>query len=217
MEEHQENNYRYERKYVFHQTKYYYLISQLHQEGFIEIYNPRFVNNIYLDDWEFSSVVDNVDGISSRKKHRIRWYGEPFELSNKFYEKKIKEEFVGEKKVDLLGEFKLDSLEKIDAFYNDNFIDRFKYGLSPKLFNSYHRKYFIDSKGDIRITVDSNLFFYSPLTKLNFKDFKIIVEIKYDSFQPFLNKLKNFNMTKYSKYVKGISQTTFYLPDYNSQ
>ena len=90
MEGHQSREYRYERKYVFHQTECFSLISQLYKKGFTEIYNPRKINNIYLDNWTLSSVVDNIEGISERKKHRIRWYGEPFDKSEKFYEKKNK-------------------------------------------------------------------------------------------------------------------------------
>lgn len=215
MEEHQNRKYRYERKYVFHQTEYFNLKSQLYKKGFAEIYNPRKINNIYLDNWNFKSVVDNIDGISERTKHRIRWYGEPFEKSEKFYEKKIKQEFVGEKKINSLGKLKLNSLENIDEFY-DNLYDQFNIDFKPKLYNSYLRKYFSSSDGDIRVTVDTELFFYSPLTKIHFKDFKTIIEIKYDKFQFFLNDFNGYNLTKYSKYVKGITQTTYYLPNYSS-
>ena len=216
MEEHQKNKYRYERKYVFQQTKYFNLISELYKKGFFEIHNPRVVNNIYLDDWNFSSVVDNIDGVSERRKHRIRWYGEPFGLSKKFYEQKIKKEFVGEKKINFLGKFKLNSLESIHELYKRVSVDKFKIDLQPKLYNSYLRKYFSNPKEKIRITLDTKLFFYSPITKLHFNDFKIIIEIKYDRYSSFLNEFKNHNMTKYSKYVKGITQTTFYLPSYSS-
>ena len=215
MEGLQNKEYRYERKYVFHQTEYFNLISQLYKKGFTEIYNPRKINNIYLDNWNFRSVVDNEEGISERTKHRIRWYGESFEKSEKFYEKKIKQEFVGEKKISSLGKEKLNSLKNINKFFNDlNY--QFKIDLQPKLYNSYLRKYYSSSDGDIRITLDTELFFYSPVTKIHFKDFKSIIEIKYDRFQFFLNEFNSHNLTKYSKYVKGITQTTFYLPNYSS-
>lgn len=216
MEEHQKSKYRYERKYVFHQTKYFNLISQLYKKGFYKIHDSRVVNNIYLDDWNFSSVIDNIDGISDRKKHRIRWYGNPFALSEKFYEQKIKNGFIGVKELNSLGIFKLDSIQSVHDMYNKELANQFKIDLQPKLYNSYRRKYFSNSKQKIRITVDSELFFYSPITKLTFNDFKTIVEIKYDRYHPFLNEFKNYNMTKYSKYVKGITQTTFYLPNYSS-
>lgn len=215
MEGLQNREYRYERKYVFNQTEYFNLISQFYKKGFTEIYTPRKINNIYLDNWNFRSVVDNEEGISERTKHRIRWYGESFEKSEKFYEKKIKHEFVGEKKISSLGKESLNSLKNIDKFYNGlNY--QFKIDLQPKLYNSYLRKYFSSSDGDIRVTVDTELFFYSPVTKIHFKDFKTIIEIKYDRFQFFLNEFNNHNLTKYSKYVKGITQTTFYLPNYSS-
>ena len=35
----------------------------------------RQVNSIYFDDKNFSSILENLDGIAAKKKYRVRWYG----------------------------------------------------------------------------------------------------------------------------------------------
>ena len=43
--------------------------------AFTESYNARNVNTIYFDDTNCSSIFENLDGVSSKKKYRLRWYG----------------------------------------------------------------------------------------------------------------------------------------------
>ena len=217
MEKHLKNNYRYERKYVFHKTMLPALMSELYSNGFSTLYPERKINNIYLDTHDFRSVQENIDGISDRIKHRIRWYGNCFNQSEKIYEQKIKSEFVGKKKINKLGQFKLSSFDDVNQILNKVDKSFFKTDLKPTLYNSYSRKYFAGFDKKIRITLDNSLFFYSPLTKNKFYENKIILEIKYDQDHLFLNEFKmQQNLTKYSKYVKGISQTTFYKSVYIS-
>lgn len=85
---------------------------------------------------------------------------------------------------------------------------------SLKLYNSYKRKYFLSGDKKIRITIDKELKFYSPITKNKFEENNIIVEIKYDKDSKFINELKYLRLTKYSKYVKGVTSTSFYNPIY---
>ena len=211
----QKNNLRYERKYVFNRTYLENIISNIYSSGLTNIYSIRKINNIYFDDYGFSSVKDNVEGICNRNKSRIRWYGKKFGSSLKFYEQKIKDEFVGWKKIKKLENIKFSSFDDIEC-KSKKLLDKiYPNNLIPTLYNSYKREYFIDQKNEIRITVDNDLFFYSPLTKNIFFENKVIVEIKYSKNKLFLNNFKNFNLSKYSKYVKGITQTSFYMPIYN--
>ena len=69
--------------------------------------------------------------------------------------------------------------------------------------------YFENKSKNLRLTIDTDLFFYSPITKINFKEKFVIVEVKYDKEVNFFNELKKLSFTRYSKYVKGTSQTTF--------
>ena len=43
---------------------------------FKEQYQNRKVNSIYFDDLNYSSIKQNLDGVSDKKKYRIRWYGD---------------------------------------------------------------------------------------------------------------------------------------------
>ena len=69
--------------------------------------------------------------------------------------------------------------------------------------------YFENHIKGVRLTIDKELIFHSPITKVNFAEKNIIVEIKYNKEISFINNLKKLSFTRYSKYVKGTSQTTF--------
>lgn len=219
MEEHQIKKYRYERKYIIEFNFLPLFLSQLYSSGFSEPYNKRRVNNIYLDDYNFSSLNDNFDGLTQRSKYRIRWYSEQFGSSNKTLEVKYKNEFLNTKKHVSLDILNLSSLNNINEFYQ-KILQKLKkqnnYNVlgeiinkKPTLLNSYARMYFENQYKDIRVTIDNDLFYYSPITTIKYKEKFIIVEVKYNKEIKFLNNFKNLSFTRYSKYVKGTSQTTF--------
>ena len=93
MENNQINNYRYERKYVLKRKNFYSFLKDLYSNNYYEIYFMRRVNNLYYDNFNFSSLNDNIDGVSNRTKTRVRWYGEAFKKSTKKLEFKKKKEF----------------------------------------------------------------------------------------------------------------------------
>ena len=219
MEEHQINKYRYERKYIIQNTYLSRFLSDVYSKDFIILFPKRRVNNIYLDDHNFSSLHHNFDGLSNREKYRIRWYGKQFEESKKTFEIKIKSEFLNTKENFDLGLLKLNSFQHINDFYSMvkselassnkiNFIAKI-YNKFPTLFNSYERMYFENKLKQIRLTIDNNLIYYSPLTNINYIEKYIIVELKYNNKIDLDNNLKNLSYTRYSKYVKGTSQTSF--------
>ena len=74
----QENEYRYERKYVLAATHASNMLMRikLHPNGFREKYSPRCVNNLYFDTLGHASFFDNVEGAGGRTKLRVRWYGD---------------------------------------------------------------------------------------------------------------------------------------------
>lgn len=219
MEEHQIKKYRYERKYIIEFNFLPKFISQLYSSGYIKSFPDRIVNNIYFDDYNFSSLKHNFDGLSKRNKYRVRWYSELFADSNKTLEIKIKNEFLNTKKFFDLGSIHLKNLDDINVLYSKVILklkEHKNHQLSnkisdkrPTLLNSYSRMYFENKSKNLRLTIDKDLFFYSPITKVNFKEKFIIVEVKYDKEVSFFNELKKLSFTRYSKYVKGTSQTTF--------
>lgn len=224
MEDLQTKKYRFERKYTIDRIYGYKFISELYKKNFKRRYNDRYVNNIYLDNSNFNSISENFDGLSNRKKTRIRWYGEKFVKSDKYLEFKIKNEFLNTKKIYNLSNSKLNSLSNINNFitsqlnfarHGNNYnIHKQIAGLEPKLFNCYTRSYFTNMNDEIRITIDKNIFYYSPVTKMSHKESKLVIEVKYDKEIRFTNNFNYLNYTRYSKYVKGCVQTSYFSAIY---
>ena len=184
---------RQEKKYLISRHKINYFERQIINYGFKINHLPNIVNNIYFDDDQMSSAWENIEGEEMREKFRIRWYNS----DNKFVlEKKIKLSSSGYKKKTKLesNDYK-SAIKEVSSLINKK----------PTIRNSYHRKYYI--KKDVRITIDTDLKFYLPLTN-SFKSFsKSIVEIKYDTtnIQDILEKISvETQLTKFSKYLQGV-------------
>lgn len=224
--EKQQSKYRFERKFTIKPEFLFSFIAQITASGFSEIYEQRFINNVYLDDYNFSNVLENVEGISNRKKTRIRWYGELFSDSKKTIEFKIKSDDVNRKDNIKLDKFLLSTLEDIDLFWdaikthlentsNEKYYTHQLFMLNPTLLNSYTRNYYLNPDESIRITIDKDLFYYSPIYLTKTHDSHIIIEIKYNAADLVSeNMFSHLALTKYSKYVKGILSTTTFKPIY---
>jgi len=83
MEELQKDKFRYERKYIIQNVELPSFIFEIQNNGFLEVFNERKINNLYYDSINFNSILDNIDGLSNRKKFRVRWYGDTFKNSLK--------------------------------------------------------------------------------------------------------------------------------------
>ena len=219
-----EREWRYERKFAVENMSHKEAeISILTNKAlFKEIYHGRQVNNIYFDNIFFSAYRSNIEGLSNRKKYRIRWYGDLFgEVIEPVLEAKIKNSVLGTKYKYKINNFKvtqkLDSkllskvLEKSDIpediFYEIS-------ALEPSLLNSYFRSYYISANKNYRITIDQQLKYYYIGPGINFilpknSQKGIIIEIKYsvkddDEVQMITNQFP-FRLTRNSKYVQGLS------------
>jgi len=224
--EKQQNKYRFERKFTIKPDVQYNFLTELIKSGFSEIYNERTINNVYLDSYSFNSVIDNIEGVSNRKKTRIRWYGDMFANSKKKIEFKIKSADVNRKESVLLSKIKLESLDNSSLFWeaiknkletknNHKFYSYKLFSLQPTLINSYNRNYYLNADESIRVTIDRDLFFYSPIYKTKAHDQDLVIEFKYNSENLLRDNLfHNLNLTKYSKYVKGILSTSTFKPIY---
>jgi SPX domain protein involved in polyphosphate accumulation len=217
--------YRFEKKFVIDQSEIYSFLKDLKSNGFSEIYYKRRINNLYLDTLNHQALYDNIEGLSSREKIRIRWYGELFDLSKKVLEFKIKLEDVGRKEHLSLHELKLESLETIDIFYNQivSKIELYDkellygkqfYALQPSILNSYQREYFISLDEKIRLTLDQNVYYTSPIFKSEYFDPKVVIELKSDSNVIMSNMFNNLEISKNSKYVKGVLCTSYVNVEY---
>ncbi len=221
--------YRYERKFLVDQLEEYQAKALIlrHPSLFYEPYPPRYVNNFYLDTPSMENYYDNVSGSGTRKKVRIRWYGELFgEIRKPILEFKIKQGIVGTKKHFNFPEFKLEKgygdkylLEIIKDSDLPAEVKAILQDQNVVLLNRYYRRYYATRDERYRVTLDTDLTFYrmgrlnNTFTHKQTDHRNIVVELKYDikhdisafnvsSFFP-------FRMTKSSKYVQGIERVYF--------
>ena len=69
------SDYRYEIKFVLDNSRLADAMQWLYNNTTAnKSYENRVVNSIYFDDVGFSSVRDNLSGITQRNKLRLRWY-----------------------------------------------------------------------------------------------------------------------------------------------
>jgi SPX domain protein involved in polyphosphate accumulation len=188
---------RQEKKYILTLHKVNSFEKSIILKGFKINHLPNIVNNIYFDNFSFSSMNENIEGEMNRSKYRIRWYNN----ENKFVlENKLKISSSGKKEKTKLKSLSVaESVKEVQKLINKN----------PVIQNSYTRKYFINN--NIRITIDFNINFNLPGTE-NFKSYKhAIVEIKFPTENQFDSSFKNImtnysQLTKFSKYLRGLRE-----------
>lgn len=214
---------RYERKFLVTELHYQHVVQQIkiHPSAFSEIFYPRYINNIYLDSKDLDFYQDNVTGKGSRKKVRIRWYGDRLGFIEKpMLEFKVREGMLGDKISFRLKSFKVD-----EHFYADILTEVFQKSnlpgwahellmyLKPALLNRYKRMYFSSFDERFRITLDEELSYYAIGPRNNnflesHDSNDVIVELKYnrefDDLAPSVSNHIPFRLTKSSKYVNGI-------------
>ena len=217
-------SFRYERKFVPASMSRYVVesIVKLHPAMFSEVYYQRFVNNIYLDTPQFSSYIDNEDGVSERVKTRIRWYGNLLgPVAEPVLELKTKRGFLGGKLRCPLEPFCLDqncSTEVLqDVFFQSGLPGLLREQLKSMgfaLLNRYSRKYFESADRKFRITIDFDMEYFginnsgNSFTERLSDQEKVVLELKYDQADDdqarcVTNHLP-FRLTKSSKYALGI-------------
>jgi len=220
MKERTDLDYRYERKFVINylSKKQIYYILKTCPLFFSEIHEERYINNIYYDSINLNSYFDNIEGLSSRSKFRIRWYGNNYgEVNKSFLEIKSKIGLLGNKKKYSLKPFrhaKNKNYNLQDLLKNDDeSIKHFVKLLRPILVNRYKRQYYQSANCNYRITIDTDIY-YSKISYLNDnhltkeKDKMIILEIKYsDLNNNEIDKVINsfpFRLNKNSKFINGM-------------
>lgn len=202
-------------------------LVQSHPLGFRKIYHTRQINNIYFDTPDLSAYLDNVEGETSRKKVRLRWYGEQSNiLQDPILEIKHKSGPLGWKKryrikpkcFDLKANFNLSDMvrpvSKNAATPAE--LDQVDLGAwQPMLINSYIREYFLSSDAKFRLTIDRNMRFFdvNPIKQFRegpFQRDRLIMEVKFemDHFASSneVTKYFPFRISKSSKYVTGIEK-----------
>jgi len=216
--------YRYERKFLVPRESWDGIQAgiRMNPGRFSSIYQPRIVNNLYLDSASLRLYFMNLEGAAERTKVRIRWYGDLFgTISKPVLELKIKRGLLGTKQSFALKPFKLD--HKFEADHLEHTVQnsdlpwdlRHRMAhLQPALINRYHRAYYQSGDTNYRLTVDSDLEFYRVRSAHNTflcrapKMPYRVVELKFghsywDGAQEITNALP-FRVTRMSKYVLGL-------------
>jgi SPX domain protein involved in polyphosphate accumulation len=215
---------RYERKFAVAELSRREIEAslRLHPAMFSEIYRARNVNNFYFDTPDGKFYHENVSGVSTRAKFRVRWYGDLLGRAEKpVLEIKHKQGHVGWK-----DSYPLPSFEVTREFDVAGFMRSLRKSSLPgevradlltlelRLMNRYRRRYFRSADKRFRITVDTELEWYRVNPKFN--NFlvrsrdrsQVIVELKYayehDAAAPEISEHFPFRLTRSSKYVSGV-------------
>lgn len=219
------SNLRFERKFVFTDTRHEDIVNRVHKNsfGFIEVFHRRKINNVYFDDSNYNFYKQNVEGVAHRKKLRLRWYGidttlienPTIEIKKKIGEVGDKESYKLRDKKFNLNEHKVRDLQNFMIEHSEDYpaLNYFLKGLQPTLLNTYERRYFLSFCKRFRITVDFNQYFYNP----NYGSFKTselplpetVVELKYaledDADAREVSQQIGTRLSKNSKYVNGLN------------
>lgn len=212
-------SYRYERKFVIPLILVGGMPTLLRASsfGFREIFAERFVNNLYFDTPFFKFFNENVQGLSERKKIRIRWYGSVDHQGERRLEIKCKSGLVGRKQVAVLpsatgAPFRQSRPERLPLPPE---IQLQLIGTAPALFNRYRRRYFLSADERFRATLDYDIAYSSPGPDASFlrngsRDSNAVLELKYDceldgEAAGIASEL-HFDIAKKSKYVTGVYQ-----------
>lgn len=217
---------RFERKWVYYSNNSLNLINSLIRSKFFFRYQfpKRKVNSIYFEDKNYSSVIQNLDGVNKKKKLRLRWYGDKSKIIDPKFEFKNKIGFISKKKQIKIEEFneldfpKILNLKKIHDVINQKKFNRKI--IYPLISTHYEREYLVSADSSIRATVDYNL---ECIHLKNFSQIKLnknfsnitLLEIKYPTnLDDLLRKKLNditLRLSKNSKYIYSIFNKPIYL------
>ena len=218
---------RYERKWIYRSNDHLTLINSLIRSNlfFNKQYPNRRVNSIYFDDINHSSIRQNLDGISEKKKIRVRWYGAQNQLVNPVLEIKNKKGLETKKetyKISELDGLKFPDFKNLDLIKNTvNSQKKSKNTILPILTTNYDRQYFVSNNGKIRATIDYNLksiHLKNPSQIEIVKNFSstCILEVKYptnlDKYVRLNLREITLRLSKNSKFINS----AFNLPSYYS-
>ena len=216
--------YRYERKFNLSELTKYEVecMIKLHPAIFLEIYEERFVNNLYLDSFDRRNYLESVDGVKNRVKIRIRWYGKLFGLIQEpVLEFKIKDGVVGRKERFAIQPFWIDKERRLDSVVqmdeNGEVPDAVKMRLGnmeASVLNRYKRKYYQSADRKFRITVDSEMEHYfvdrgrNSFLARSVDRVNTILELKYaveeDEYVKRIVEHFPCRVVRNSKYVSGV-------------
>ena len=202
---------RIERKFVFGKYNKDNIEKFLLINNFTKNFPDRKINSIYLDTENLDNVRDNINGVSNRKKHRIRWYND--DLKKMYFEIKNKKNFnvwknIFKIKYNFNKETLLEDLKKYFYDLKNHKINSHNYNFI--LLINYFRSYWLSKNRKIRATIDNNISTKSLCNNSNRIDLNdTVLEFKFspkdENYFRELSLKRNLNIRtqKYSKYVRS--------------
>jgi len=133
---------------------------RLHPDAFRETFPPRQVNNIYFDSHDLICFSNHIDGIYTRQKLRLRWYGKAKNFNASQLEIKRKQGILGSKLIQQVhAPFSLQqqTWSHIQQVLVENLAPMQAEMIAvsrPVLVNWYQREYYESADGAIRLTMD---------------------------------------------------------------
>lgn len=168
---------------------------RLHPAGFSTLYPPRQVNSVYFDTWDLDSYHDNLAGVPSRYKLRLRWYGPDLTRVTGTIELKRKKGVCGWKPQYRVAEpisLHDTSWPRVLRALRERIPPGWRHHLhaacSPVVLISYQREYYRTLDGIVRATVDYDLrafdqcrFLRPNITTRGPVESRVILELKASS------------------------------------
>ena len=190
-------SYRIEKKLFIQKENFFEFKKKLIEKGAKKIFKDREINSLYFDNFKKEMFHDSLEGLTPRKKIRVRNYPKEFN-KRLLFETKISS---------VEGRFKTNKLinERYLSIITKNGIFDSKYGICKPILNvNYNREYF--KMGDVRITLDSNIFYELYNGRFIKKDLRIVAELKtsIDKNLDELAEIYPFQEIRFSKYCNGI-------------
>lgn len=211
-----ESEFRYEKKFLIPLQELHAFEIRLSRMACSPIHLPRWINNLYCDTPEYEHLNENIEGLSERKKLRLRWYGDKHGTLKVTAEFKIKLDDTNTKNSVKLGKIKFPQEMDLNTLFqicmlqwgNDssNAIPPANY--TPTLLNRYYRSYYLNSAENIRITVDTPIYYENAVTGIRAEQSEYaIVELKCPANQIITSDLLPYQLSKSSKYIEGLQLT----------
>ncbi len=215
-------NARYERKFLApgRDAPAVAALVRQHPAVFREVFPERVVNNVYLDTPSRRDYHDHVNGAGTRRKTRVRWYGDLTASGAASLEVKSRQGMLSGKDSYPLDGFAVSgrawSHAVSAAFDRSALPERLRLEMhltEPALVNRYRRRYFLSADSCVRLTIDTSLEWYAvgrrSLTRLlPGQPAPVVVELKYgpgaaDAAEVVASRLP-WRLARFSKYVHGI-------------
>ena len=190
-------SYRKEKKYRLSYSDQLKLKSSLISLGLTKLHPSRVIHSKYFDTTNLTMFSDSEEGLVPRKKIRIRWYNNESFSSLETKISSAEGRFKSSKKI-----INKDQYNHVNESINDTMYGK----ILPTILVSYNREYYLLDK--LKITFDSKIS-YTDLrskTKLNFKDFETVMEIKTSIETPddYIKSIVPYSTSRFSKYSRGI-------------